>query len=72
MAKLKEKKKKETIKKKGRENYRINIWQRCYTDGTTRDSTKNIGDNWEEIGENRREKEKEEEEEEIEEERIEE
>ena len=46
-------------KKIRRENCQVGIWQKCYTDRTTRGLMKNIGDNWKEIGGNGREKKRE-------------
>ena len=44
----------ESPKKKYGENCWEDIQQKCYMVGTTRGSTRNIGDCWREIGKNRR------------------
>ena len=44
------------IKKIEKESCQVGIWQKYYTNGMTRDSIKNIGDDWKEIRRNGREK----------------
>jgi len=43
---------------KEKENYWVSTQRRCCMDRMTRDSMKNIGDNWKEIGTNGRERER--------------
>ena len=49
---------KEITKKIGKKSYQVGIQQRYYMDGTTRDLTRSIGDNWKGIERNKRERKK--------------
>ena len=57
MVKLGGQGKEKIIRKTRKKNCWVGIWQRCYMGRTTRDLTKNIGDDWKGIGKNGRKKE---------------